>query len=54
VQEQGGPSYQCSAARCRRGERYLGDEARTTTSKPRWVIVTAIIVLAAVAFAYLF
>ena len=42
------------AVRCPRCERYLSDEDRTTTSKPRWVIVTAIIVLAAVAFAYLF
>jgi hypothetical protein len=42
------------AVRCPKCERYLSDEDRTTTSKPRWVIVTAIIVLAAVAFAYLF
>ena len=42
------------AVRCPRCERSLSDEDRSTTSKPRWVIVTAIIVLAAVAFAYLF
>ena len=42
------------AVRCPKCERYLTDEDRTTTSKPRWVVITAIIVLAAVAFAYLF
>jgi len=41
------------AVRCPVCERYLTQEEIRTTSKPRWVIVTAAVVLGAMVFAYL-
>jgi uncharacterized paraquat-inducible protein A len=34
------------AVRCPECEQYLSDEERTTTNQPRWVAVTAILLLA--------
>ena len=41
------------AVRCPKCDQYLSDEERTTTNQPRWVIVTAAILLAGLLWAYL-
>jgi hypothetical protein len=41
------------AVRCPECDEYLSDAERTTTAQPRWVIATAVIVLAALLWAFL-
>ena len=41
------------AVRCPKCDQYLSDEDRTTTNQPRWIIVTALVVLVALVWAYL-
>lgn len=41
------------AVRCPKCERYLSDEERPTTNQPRWVIITAALLLAGLLWAYL-
>lgn len=48
----GRPMYD-DAEQCPACGRYLSDEERSSVNQPRWIIFTAIVVLAAILYAYL-